>query len=67
MNLVKLLMHMSVEDKPLAPCKVHFLNLYNTDQISEYWAALSLSLISYCAHYIDIHDSICSVLKCYFI
>lgn len=37
-------MNMSVEGKPLSPIKVHFLNLYNADQILEYWAALSLSL-----------------------
>jgi len=58
---------MSVEDKSLAPCEVHFLNLYNTDEISEYWAALSLSPISYHVHYIDIQGSVYSVLKCYFI
>lgn len=58
---------MSVEDKPLAPCKVHFLNLCNTDQILEYWAVLSLSPISYCVHCIDIRASIYSVLKRYVI
>lgn len=58
---------MSVDRKPLAPVKVHFLNLYNTDQISEYWAALSLSPISYRMHFIDLHGSVYSVLKCCFI
>lgn len=58
---------MSVEDKPLAPCSFHNLNLHNADQISEYWATLSLSLISYRVCYIDLHGSIYSLFKCYFI
>lgn len=60
-------MNVSVDGKPLAPVKVHFLNLYNTDQISEYWAALSVSPISYCMYFIDLHGSVYSVLKCCFI
>lgn len=39
-------MNMSLEGKSLAPVKVHFLSLYNADQILEYWAALSLSLLA---------------------